>query len=288
MASGSNNLTSYKAKQIIGSSVAASPAGALLFTGENYSGNTWIYHYGYGGTTNPWGIRHDTTAQEIIIKGNGTDSFWIKMNTGDTYIYGKVGIGYDPNTSGNSYKLYVDGDVYFDDTTYLNDNVGIGYNPATTGNTYKLYVNGSTNITGTTTLGDYLYRAYTASSQTPMIWMNGSDYDNYLWQIGSGTANGEQYYGYGLKYTGTGSDVAKYLQLIADNQNGTDVIAIGVNQSGQIGLGTNANTSYRLYVSGTTWLNDHLYLAAAKKIHMQYTPSGESATNFIILENHNN
>lgn len=112
MASGSNNLTSYKAKQIIGSSIAASPAGALLFTGENYDGDTWIYHYGYGGTTNPWGIRHDTQASEIIVKGNGTDSFWIKMNTGDTYVLGKMGIGYDPNTTGNSYKLYVNGSSY--------------------------------------------------------------------------------------------------------------------------------------------------------------------------------
>ena len=306
MASGSNNLTSYKAKQIVGSSIAASPSGALLLTGEHYTGNTWLYHYGYGGTTNPWGIFHDTTAQKLIIKGSGTDSFWIKMNTGDTYVLGKMGIGYDPNTTGNNYKLYVDGSAYFDigtdstsdldfvingnnaylsfsgqgiksftsananNTLFLNYNggqtqiggsgylvgsVGIGYDPDTNGNTYKLYVNGSTNITGTTTFGDYLYRVYTASDQTPMIWMNSSDFDNYLWQIGSGTANGKQYYGYGLKYTGTGSGVANYLQLIADNQNGTDVIAIGINQSGQIGLGANANTNYRLYVNGVSYFN---------------------------------
>jgi hypothetical protein len=29
------------------------------------------------------------------------------------HILGKVGIGYDPNTTGNNYKLYVNGSAYF-------------------------------------------------------------------------------------------------------------------------------------------------------------------------------
>lgn len=41
------------------------------------------------------------------------------MNTGDTYILGKVGIGYDPETSGNTYKLYVNGSSFFNDHIYL-------------------------------------------------------------------------------------------------------------------------------------------------------------------------
>lgn len=112
-----------------------------------------------------------------------------------------------------------------------------------------------TTIYGTTTHSDYIYRAYTASDQTPMLWMNGSNYDNYLWQIGSGTANGKQYYGYGLKYIGTGSSEANYLRLMADNQNGTDVTAIGINQSGQVGIGADANRFYRLYVNGGSYHN---------------------------------
>lgn len=333
-------MTTYLAKQIIGSNIAATPAGALLQSGANRAnnsatGDTWIFLNTVNSATNPWGIFHSQVDNKIKIIGDGTDDFWVDMDTGDTYVLGKIGIGYDPNTTGNNYKLYVNGSAYFNigtsdnvtdlkfvingngrylalggggiqartstdavTTLYLNYNggttyvggnsylvgsVGIGYNPDTNGNTYKLYVNGSTNITGTTTLGDYLYRAYTASGQTPMIWMNSSDFDNYLWQIGSGTANGKQYYGYGLKYTGTGAGVANYLQLIADNQNGTDVVAIGINQSGQIGLGANANTSYRLYVSGTTWLNDHLYLAAGKHIYMNY-----NSTDYSVVHNHNN
>lgn len=220
-------MTTYLAKQIIGSNAAANPAGALLQSGANRAddsatGDTWIFLNTVNSATNPWGIFHSQVDNKIKIIGDGTDDFWVDMDTGDTYILGNVGIGYDPETSGN---------------------------------TYKLYVNGTVNITSTTTIGDYIYRVYTADDQTPLIWMNGADYDNYLWQIGSGTANGKQYYGYGLKYIGRGIGVANYLQLIADNQNGTDVIAIGVNQSGQIGLGTDANINYRLYVNGSTYFN---------------------------------
>jgi hypothetical protein len=44
------------------------------------------------------------------------------MDTGDTYILGKVGIGYDPETSGNTYKLYVNGTSYFTDHMYIGRN----------------------------------------------------------------------------------------------------------------------------------------------------------------------
>ena len=87
-----------------------------------------------------------------------------------------------------------------------------------------------------------------------MIWMNGSDYDNYLWQISSGTTT-KQYYGYGLKYIGAGNGVDNYLRLIADNQNNTDITAIGINQNGQVGIGADANASYRLYVNGNSYFN---------------------------------
>lgn len=123
--------------------------------------------------------------------------------------------------------------------------------------TYKLYVN------GTSAHSDYIYRAYNASDGTPMFWMNGSNYDNYLWQISSGTDNGKQYYGYGLKYIGSGDGAANYLRLMADNVGGTDVTAIGINQSGQVGIGADASTSYRLYVNGTGYFANNVTLANA-------------------------
>ena len=105
------------------------------------------------------------------------------------------------------------------------------------------------------TMTGTIHREYSESNQTPFIWINGSDYDNYIWQIGSGTTT-KQYYGYALKYIGTGNGEANYLRLYADNQGGTDVIAIGINQSGQVGIGNDANTSYRLYVNGSSMFKD--------------------------------
>lgn len=133
-------------------------------------------------------------------------------------------------------------------------NLGIGTTAVGDIGSNALYVNGTSKFVGTTTHTDYIYRSYSASNQSPMIWMNGSDYDNYLWQISSGTTT-KQYYGYGLKYIGAGNGVGNYLRLIADNQNNTDVTAIGINQNGQVGIGADANASYRLYVNGNSYFN---------------------------------
>lgn len=103
-----------------------------------------------------------------------------------------------------------------------------------------------------------IYKNFTANNQNPVIWMNGNDTDNWLWQISSGTST-KQYFGYGLKYIGTGSGVSNVLRLYADNQDQADIIAIGINQNGQVGIGTDANGSHRLMVSGTGYFSDTLY-----------------------------
>jgi hypothetical protein len=41
------------------------------------------------------------------------------MDTGDTYMKGKVGINYDPSTNGNTYSLYVNGTSYLGGNTTL-------------------------------------------------------------------------------------------------------------------------------------------------------------------------
>lgn len=123
MASGSQNMTTYNARIVTGSNSAASPAGALLLSGagrvDDATGDTWIFLNSLRGTTNPWGIKHDQANNKLQIFGSGTNSVSVRMNTGDTYILGKVGIGYDPETSGNTYKLYINGTSYFNDHIYL-------------------------------------------------------------------------------------------------------------------------------------------------------------------------
>lgn len=156
-------MTTYLAKQVIGSNAAANPAGALLQSGANRAddsatGDTWIFLNTVNSATNPWGIFHSQVDNKIKIIGDGTDDFWVDMDTGDTYILGNVGIGYDPETSGNTYKLYVNGSTYFNGntthngidyfangTTYYIDNSANGYL-----NALQLKTNLTFDATGTT------------------------------------------------------------------------------------------------------------------------------------------
>ena len=101
-------------------------------------------------------------------------------------------------------------------------------------------------ITGT------IYRAYTSSNQTPLIWMNGYDYDNYIWQVSSGTT-ASQYYGFGLKYLGTGSRNDNKLVLYADNQNGTDVAAYSITQDGVITFGETPKVGTYTVITSNNW-----------------------------------
>ena len=101
------------------------------------------------------------------------------------------------------------------------------------------------------TMTGTLKRSFTATDADEGIRFLGGDYDNYLLTIAySSTTANTIAYGYGLKYIGSGSGVANALRLMAGNQNGTPVTAIGVNQNGQIGILTDADTSYALKVNG--------------------------------------
>lgn len=128
MATGSQNMTTYNARIVTGSNNAASPAGALLLSGagraDDETGDTWIFLDSNGGLTNPWGIKHDQANNKLQIFGSGTNSASVRMDTGDTYILGKVGIGYDPETSGNTYKLYVEGSTRINSTLHIFPNSG--------------------------------------------------------------------------------------------------------------------------------------------------------------------
>ena len=173
MASGSQNMTTYNARIVTGSNNAASPAGALLLSGagraDDATGDTWIFLDSNGGLTNPWGIKHDQANNKLQIFGSGTNSVSVRMDTGDTYILGKVGIGYDPETSGNTYKLYVDGTSFFNDHIYLvaNKEFYMQYND-TMYNVLHNHNNGNISINAA---GTGLYVGY--YNTTLVNWMSG-------------------------------------------------------------------------------------------------------------------
>lgn len=122
MASGSQNLTTYIAKRIIGDSTNVNWDGALLHSGtggKTSAMDTWIFADDYGSTSSTYGILHRQSDDKIVLVGASTDRFWNNLNTGDTFIGGKLGINYDPETSENSYQLYVNGTSNFSDTIFF-------------------------------------------------------------------------------------------------------------------------------------------------------------------------
>lgn len=223
MASGSNYLTTYYAKRIIGDTAAETATKALLQTGTGITNDIWILHR--TNRANLYGIKYmydDTTngtADRIELYGGhqvssvDTATAWVQLDTGDVYILGRVGINYDPSDNNNTYSLYVNGTTYVYGTTYLNDAVGIGYDPETGGNTYKLYVNGDIYGNNNFYLNGKMGIGYDPAS-------SGNTYKLYV--------DGDTYF-----------DDNTYL-------------------NGKVGIGYDPNTSgnaYKLYVNGTSYFN---------------------------------
>ena len=134
MATGSQVLTTYYAKRIIGDDAAATAASALLQTGgrlfpSSGTQDTWIFYDTYLGP-DIYGIKYESGISRYLrIQGDGTDGVYINMDTGNTYIRGKVGINYDPETSQNDYKLRVSGNTYHNGDVYFGgaNDLGIYY-----------------------------------------------------------------------------------------------------------------------------------------------------------------
>ena len=127
VAQGSQELTTYYAKRIIGDNQAENAANALLQTGDGIATNTWLLHR--TNRTNLYGIKYNyddsTSKDKIELYGGYKESnvdiptAWVQLNTGDTYLKGKVGIGYDPTTANNNSQLYVNGATTITGHLYL-------------------------------------------------------------------------------------------------------------------------------------------------------------------------
>lgn len=229
MATGSQYLTTYYAKRIIGDNAAADHIAALLQTGAHISTDTWILN-----RTNRlpqiYGIKYkyDTTTTNDVNNGHdkiefygnyqvnegteespdmvSTPTAWIQLDVGDFYILGNAGFGASPD---GTHQLYVYGD------TKLYGNVGIGTDAS---DTYKLYVNGTGYFSNNLTTAMGLYAsAIELSSATPYIDFHfnssSADYTSRIIESASG-----------------------YLQI-----------------PGSFGVG-GQNTSYKFYVNGTSYL----------------------------------
>lgn len=191
----------------------------------------------------------------------GGYTFYVK---GDSLFKGNIRVANDIYMTGAGTSIYWNSDTYrqrlltTDDST-ANTPVFTFQQSEDSASTWKnLLVIRDNGVIEPLANSGGIYKNFTANNQHPVIWMNGNDTDNWLWTISSGTGT-KQYFGYGLKYIGTGSGVGNLLRLYADNQGNSDIIAIGINQNGQVGIGTDANTNHRLMVSGTGYFSDTLY-----------------------------
>lgn len=100
---------------------------------------------------------------------------------------------------------------------------------------------------------------YTSAPTQPdaVIKVGSSNFDVNIFKVfdyASGyKANGGGY-GYSLMYNGTGEGIGNALTLYCDNQgNASKVIGWQLNQSGQMGIKTSANSNYSLYVDGASY-----------------------------------
>ena len=287
--SGSNNLTTYYAKRIIGDTAAESAAKALLQTGTDIATNTWILSR--TNRSNTYGIKYvydntvSGTNDKIELYGNyltgnndtNTPTAWVNLHTGYTYILGQVGIGYNPEDNNNNYKLYVNGTSYFYGTTYLNDQVGIGYDPETSGNTYKLYVNGTSYFNDNARINGNLY--FEANKD---IYFN---YNSTDWPILDNANNGNV----SLNACGDklllGYNKTSYIYMYYTNSdNSTRTKFFEINSDGAYALtrfGVNGqNTSYNLYVDGSTYHEGDIYLGGDNGSDIYY--AGTQATHRMI------
>ena len=89
-------------------------------------------------------------------------------------------------------------------------------------------------------------RHYGAASDDPMFSLTSNGKDVWLWRISynsSGTVQTSAAYGFGLKYIGSGTGNNNNLVLYADNQSGTQVAAITINQDGTLTFSGKVNAT---------------------------------------------
>lgn len=286
---GSNNLTTYYAKRLIGDSNTTNIAKALLQLGSTTE-SSWILHSTKRGTTSYYGIKYlyddqvdqndnNTGHDKIELYGGykissiNMPSAWVQLDTGDTHILGRVGIGYDPTVDDNTYKLYVNGSTYIFGPTYLYDQVGIGYDPENEDNVHKLYVN------GTSWLNDHVYLA--ALKNIYMHYTNTTDDIDADYLIlnnpgGGNIALNAASHGLYLGYINTDSIKLYYSTLVDGSTSQTEFFE--VNSNGAYALtrfGVNGqSTDYNLYVNGSSYFTNTIYLPQGLKTGARVNGSG--------------
>lgn len=239
-------------------------------------------------------IGEENASQSSIVGTTG--SVYLTLNEGGTttsyQIQGGGGTSVSTSFASNKYKLNISSKTYSLTINGTENGDGRGTSlgtiyapteaPTSTG-TYFIKCSQSklgTSIfyddeaylplSGGAMTGPIIHKYTTANPQTDQpffnIWSQAQDV--WLWRVNN--YNGTTIYtsgkaGYGLKYIGSGSGSARYLQLLADNYNdsgthGTQVTAITIDQAGNINIGASSTDStYRAVVTGSLNVTGTIY-----------------------------
>lgn len=219
------------------------------------------------------GIAPDTAGTYILkVKGNSLFNGILYLANGTTYYIDNSAQAKIRGIIGNLYMRTSGSSIHWDDGNYqqriattddstANTNVFMFQQSADTGSTWtnllKIRDNGVVDLLNNT---GQLRKYYSASNTTPAIMIGSNNLNINAIRIGH-TSDGESWStGYTIKYLGANDGVNNRLELWCDgnsaaNNAGTEQIGISVNQGGYVGIGVAAQTAYRLYVNGPSYLN---------------------------------
>ena len=219
------------------------------------------------------GIAPDTAGTYILkVKGNSLFNGILYLANGTTYYIDNSAQAKIRGIIGNLYMRTSGSSIHWDDGNYqqriattddstANTNVFMFQQSADSGSTWtnllKIRDNGVVDLLNNT---GQLRKYYSASNTTPAIMIGSNNLNINAIRIGH-TSDGESWStGYTIKYLGASDGVNNRLELWCDgngaaNNAGTEQIGISVNQGGYVGIGVAAQTAYRLYVNGPSYLN---------------------------------
>lgn len=168
--------------------------------------------------------------------------------------------------AGTNYRLYVNGKAYLGGATTIGGNL-----VPSASNTYAL---GASNNNWS-----YIYttgiRRWDGSTANEAPLLHGESTNTNITLLRVSYATGAKFaqtgaYGFTLKYFGVGGGNANYLKLLADNQTASSqVLALCVDQAGNIGVGCDTNEEYKLRVNGTGYFSSNLLVGGGITMQSQ-------------------
>ena len=219
------------------------------------------------------GVAPSTDGTYILkVTGNSLFNGVLYFANGTTYYIDNSAQAKIRGIIGDLYMRTANSSIHWDDGTYqqriattddstANTNVFMFQQSADTGSTWtnllKIRDNGVVDLLNN---AGQLRKYYSASNTTPAIMIGSNNLNINAIRIGH-TSDGESWStGYTVKYLGASDGVNNRLELWCDgngaaNNAGTEQIGISVNQGGYVGIGVAAQTAYRLYVNGPSYLN---------------------------------